>query len=211
IAGPQQSEWRPCDYRESSSNYFRAMGIALHLGRGILETDTENSSQVVVVNEAFAQKYFSGRSPLGEHILLGGASREIVGVVADAKSYLDRPALPTAFLPATQASFEGSKMWENWFPRSIVLRTSVDPLGLSRGTQVRDFRRGSRTCRGVLAKQAAGKHGLRCKSERPASLRVGQSCNDRRLAVGVLCSSTARLASGRHHRPALRISGAFTS
>jgi len=132
IAGPQQSEWRPCDYRESSSNYFRAMGIALHLGRGILETDTENSSQVVVVNEAFAQKYFSGRSPLGEHILLGGASREIVGVVADAKSYLDRPALPTAFLPATQASFEGSKMWENWFPRSIVVRTSVDPLGLSR-------------------------------------------------------------------------------
>ena len=132
IAGLQQSEWRPCDYRESSSNYFRAMGIALHLGRGILETDTENSSQVVVVNEAFAQKYFAGRSALGERIFLANIPREIVGVVADAKSSLDRPALPTAFIPAAQASFEGSKIWENWFPRSIVVRTSVDPLSLIR-------------------------------------------------------------------------------
>ena len=131
IAGPNQSEWQPCDYREASPNYFRAMGIALRGGRGILETDTADSSQVVVVNEAFAQKYFAGRSPVSERIFMGNASREIVGVVADAKSYLDRPALPTAYIPAAQASFAGSQMWEDWFPRSIVVRTSVDPLSLS--------------------------------------------------------------------------------
>jgi putative ABC transport system permease protein len=135
IAGHNQSEWRPCDYREASANYFHAMGIALRRGRGLLETDTATSSQVVVVNEAFEQKYFAGRSSVGEHIFIGDASREIVGVVADAKSYLDRPALPTAFLPTTQASFDGSKLWENWFPRSIVVRTSVDPLSLSRAVR----------------------------------------------------------------------------
>jgi predicted permease len=135
IAGPHQSEWRPCDYREVSANYFRAMGIALRRGRGILETDTADSSQVVVVNEAFGQKYFAGRSPVGERIFMGDASREIVGVVADAKSYLDQPALPTAFIPAAQASFTGSKMWENWFPRSLVVRSNVDPLTLSRAVR----------------------------------------------------------------------------
>ena len=131
IAGEQQSEWRPCDYREASGNYFRAIGIALRQGRGILETDTETSSQVAVVNEAFRQKYFSGRSPLGEHIFLGEHSREVVGVVADVKSHLDRPAVPTAFIPAAQASFEGSKVWEGWFPRNIVVRSSVAPASLS--------------------------------------------------------------------------------
>jgi predicted permease len=135
IAGPNQSEEQPCDYREASANYFRAMGIALRGGRGILETDTADSSQVVVVNEAFGQKYFVGRSAVGGRIFMGNASREIVGVVADTKSYLDRPALPTAFLPAAQASFAGSQMWEDWFPRSIVVRTSVDPLSLSRAVR----------------------------------------------------------------------------
>ena len=84
-----------------------------------------------MVNEAFAQKYFAGRSPLGEHILFADKLREIVGIVADAKSHLDRPAVPTAFIPAAQASFEASKMWEEWLPRSIVVRSSVDPLSLS--------------------------------------------------------------------------------
>lgn len=135
IAGSGESDWRPCDYREATSSYFPAMGMALRQGRGVLETDTETSNPVVVVNEAFAQKYFSGRNPLGEHVLLSNGWREIVGVVGDAKSYLDRPAVPTAFIPATQVSFEGSKAWEEWFPRNIVVRSSVDPLSLSRAVR----------------------------------------------------------------------------
>lgn len=135
IAGSGQSNERPCDYREATSSYFPAMGMALRQGRGILETDTETSNPVVVVNEAFAQKYFSGLRPLGEHVFLSDGWREIVGVVADAKSYLDRPAVPTAFIPATQASFESSKAWEEWFPKNIVVRSSVDPLSLSRAVR----------------------------------------------------------------------------
>ena len=131
IAGANQSEWRPCDYREASPDYFRAMGIALRAGRGILESDTENSNPVAVVNEVFARTYFAGRSPLGENILLSGSPREVVGVIADAKSSLDRTALPTSFIPAAQASYEGSKAWEDWFPRAVVVRSSVDPLSVS--------------------------------------------------------------------------------
>src|SRR5262249_20641428 len=60
IAGPNESDWRPCDYREASPDYFRAMGIALRLGRSIMETDTDKASLVAVINEAFAQKYLAG-------------------------------------------------------------------------------------------------------------------------------------------------------
>ena len=135
IAGSRESDWRPCDYREATPSYFPAMGMVLRQGRGVLETDTETSNPVVEVNQAFAQKYFSGRNPLGEHIFLSNGWREIVGVVGDAKSNLDRPAVPTAFLPSTQVSFEGSKAWEEWFPRNIVVRSSVDPLSLSRAVR----------------------------------------------------------------------------
>ena len=135
IAGPNQSQWVPADYREASPNYFRAMGILLREGRGILETDTENSSQVLVVNEAFARKYFPEHSPIGEHVFLGGALREIVGVVADVKSFLDRPAAPTTFIPVAQAFYDDSRLWEGWFPRNIVVRSSVAPLSLARAVK----------------------------------------------------------------------------
>jgi predicted permease len=135
IAGPNESEPLPCKYREASPNYFRAMGIILRQGREILETDTESSNRVVVIDETFAQKYFPGRSPLGEHVYANGALREVVGVVADVRSSLDKPAEPTAFIPSAQVSYEGSKLWEGWFPRNIVVRASGDPLALSRAVR----------------------------------------------------------------------------
>jgi predicted permease len=135
IAGPKESEWLPCKYREVSPNYFRAMGIILRQGREILETDTESSHPVVVIDETFAQKYFPGRSPLGEHVYTNNVLPEVVGVVADARSSLDKPAEPTAFIPSAQVSYEGSRLWEGWFPRNIVVRASGDPLALGRAVR----------------------------------------------------------------------------
>jgi ABC-type antimicrobial peptide transport system permease subunit len=58
-----------------------------------------------------------------------------VGVVGDVKSYLDQPAPPTTFIPAAQASYGTSALFEGWFPRSVVVRTAVDPLSLSRSVR----------------------------------------------------------------------------
>jgi putative ABC transport system permease protein len=135
IAGSHESAWLASNYREVSAGYFRAMGIALREGRGILESDTESSNQVVVINEAFAQKYLAGRSALGEHVYVNRVPREVVGVVADVKSYLDRPAPPATFIPAAQVSYETSRIFEGWFPRSIAVRTNLDPLRLSRAVR----------------------------------------------------------------------------
>jgi putative ABC transport system permease protein len=133
IAGPNASQYYNTDYREVSPGYFAAMRIPLRQGRLLLETDSASAAPVVIVNEAFAREHFPGRSPLGEHLYVsGGLLCEIVGVVGDVKSYLDQPARPTTFISSAQASYDTSKTFEGWYPRSVVLRARVNPLALAR-------------------------------------------------------------------------------
>lgn len=132
---PDSEKWYSVDYREITPGFFHAMGIPLRQGRVFTEMDSETASKVVIVNQAFAHEHFAGRSPVGEHIFLGKTSCEIVGVVGDVKSYLDQPAPPTTFIPAAQASYGTSALFEGWFPRSVVVRTAVDPLSLSRAVR----------------------------------------------------------------------------
>src|SRR5216683_4787097 len=128
IAGPKESEWISMDYREITPGYFQAIGTPLKQGRGVTESDSEGSNPVVIVNEAVARKYFQGQSSLGKYLYVSGALCEVVGVVADVKSYLDQPAEPTTYIPAAQAKLGTSKLFEGWFPRSIVVRSTGNPL-----------------------------------------------------------------------------------
>jgi putative ABC transport system permease protein len=128
-------KWYSTDYREITPGFFRAMGIPLRQGRVFSEADSETANKVVIVNQAFVREHFPSRGPVGEHILLGKASCEIVGVVGDVKSYLDQPPPPTTFVPSAQASYGTSALFEGWFPRSIILRANVDPASLSRAVR----------------------------------------------------------------------------
>jgi predicted permease len=132
---PNSTEGYNVDYREISPGFFRAMGIPLLKGRAFSEADSETASKVVIVNQAFVRELFAGRNPLGERIFISRVAFEIVGVVGDVKSYLDQPARRTTFIPAAQASYDVSRVFEGWFPRSVVLRTNVDPLSVSRAVR----------------------------------------------------------------------------
>ncbi|MHB8503916.1 MAG: ABC transporter permease, partial [Candidatus Acidiferrales bacterium] len=132
---PNSTEGYNVDYREISPGFFRAMGIPLLAGRMFSEMDSETTNKVVIVNQAFVRELFAGRNPLGERILISREPFEIVGVVGDVKSYLDQPARRTTFIPAAQASYDVSRIFEGWFPRSVVVRTSVDPLSLGRAVR----------------------------------------------------------------------------
>jgi putative ABC transport system permease protein len=132
---PNSEKWYSVDYREITPGFFNAMGISLRQGRLFSESDSETSSKVVIVNDVFAREHFSGRNPIGEQIYLGKDSCEIVGVVADIRSYLDKPAPPTTFIPAAQASYGTSALFEGWFPRSVLVRANVAPLSVSRAVR----------------------------------------------------------------------------
>jgi predicted permease len=131
IAGSKESEWINADYREITPGYFAALGIPLKLGRLVTDRDSDTSSRVVVINESFAHRYLAGRNPLGEHLYVSRVLCEVVGVAGDVKSYVDKPPEPTTFIPAAQAEYGASKLFEGWFPRSIVVQTRGNQLSVS--------------------------------------------------------------------------------
>jgi putative ABC transport system permease protein len=128
IAGPKEPKEINANYREITPGYFAALGVPLKLGRGFTDADSATSHPVVIVNESLARRYFPGRNPIGEQVYDNDLLSEIVGVVGDVKTYLDKPAEPTIFVPAPQAQYATSKLFEDWFPRSIVAQTAGDPL-----------------------------------------------------------------------------------
>jgi putative ABC transport system permease protein len=72
--------------------YFRTLGIPLLHGRHFTQRDDAKSAQVVIVNKAFADKFFPGEDTIGKRIEPGATAdgsgtkiREIVGVVGNAK------------------------------------------------------------------------------------------------------------------------------
>ena len=69
-AGPQSGNENP-NANLVSSSYFPAMGIPLVTGRDFSLADGAGKQQVAIVNEAFAQKFFPGRDPVGHRIGLG--------------------------------------------------------------------------------------------------------------------------------------------
>lgn len=70
-------------------NYLTAMGIPLKRGRFFSDQDDERSSQVAVIDEAFAQKYFGTEDPVGKRIYLDGPPQpwQIVGVVGHVRQW----------------------------------------------------------------------------------------------------------------------------
>jgi putative ABC transport system permease protein len=135
IAGLNSADWHNADYREVTTGLFSALGIPVREGRAFADSDSPETNRVAIINEAFARQYFPGRSALGEHLYISKALCEVVGVVGDVKSHLDEPAPPTTYVPATQAQFDTSGMFEGWFPRTVIVRANVDPLGLERAVR----------------------------------------------------------------------------
>jgi predicted permease len=85
-------------YDEVGPGYFSALGIPILLGREIGAQDRAASPRVCVINEAFAQRFFQGRNPIGKHVTdTYGDKRftmEVVGVVRDARDHAARGTLP---------------------------------------------------------------------------------------------------------------------
>jgi predicted permease len=87
--------------------YFETIGARLLAGRALAGSDAEGAPQVAVVNEAFASRYFGGRSPVGERFGIDGDDTsqdiEIVGMVANFKQHdLRGEAPPMAYFPVAQ-------------------------------------------------------------------------------------------------------------
>jgi putative ABC transport system permease protein len=94
-----------------NEDYFRAMRIPLRRGRGITAEDGEGGRRVVVINEAAARLYWSGRDPIGTRIDVAERGqpadwREVVGIVGDVRQRgLAEEAEPEIYHPYRQDPF----------------------------------------------------------------------------------------------------------
>jgi len=106
---PPPEESPTVDYNEVGDNYFVTMGIPLVAGREFTRADDENNALVTVVNETMGQRYWQGRSPLGERLQLNGRWMQVVGIAKDSKysSVREKPT-PFFFVPLRQNSLRGS-------------------------------------------------------------------------------------------------------
>jgi predicted permease len=109
--------------------YFATMRIPLISGRVFDERDGLKGQPTIIINQAFARKYFPNQNPLGQHIqvrlgddVFEQSVREIVGVVGNTRlKGLTDGVQPEYYLPYAQAVVTNPY---------LVIRTSGNPLAL---------------------------------------------------------------------------------
>ena len=150
------------DYTVVSSDYFRAMSISLQRGRVFTANDTKGTPEVLVVSDAFVQRFFPGEDPIGRRLVYDGPDktpREIVGVVGDVRrngldlgvqpevyvSYLQRPErrlnviMKTDLADAGQLIPPARAALKAFDPNQIVWRTQTLNQLLSTSVAPRRF------------------------------------------------------------------------
>ena len=119
----------------ATPGYFSTAGIPLLKGRFFTEHDDAKAPLVLIVNRAFADKFFPGENVIGKRITPGATAadgkespHEIVGVVGSAKLFaMDTEPKPIYYFPYKQLP---------WMPPVMLLRTAVPPRTLE--SAVRD-------------------------------------------------------------------------
>ena len=139
-----RDRWK-ADLSVATPGYFRALGIPFVRGRNFSDTDRWTDDQlnsrtapdggVIIVNQAFASRYFGEQDPIGRSLVLYddqtfGWHRTIVGVVADVRSHaVAEGAAPAVFVPHAQHP--------DMFLPSLVVRTSLPAASVAPALRAR--------------------------------------------------------------------------
>jgi predicted permease len=100
---PQPHESMSIADADAGPNYLRTMQIPLVAGRDFTEQDTATSQPVVIVNEAFVDRYWPNQDGVGKRVNAEGTWRTIVGVTRNGSYYsLRDKSLPFIYLPVLQ-------------------------------------------------------------------------------------------------------------
>jgi macrolide transport system ATP-binding/permease protein len=132
--GKEAGQQDGADWVYVTPGYFETLQMPLLAGRFFTEGDGPDAQQVVVVNRAFARKFYSGGNPVGRYI---NKDTVIVGEVADVplSSGLDRVAPlqteETMYLPAAQVEPHTLSFIHVWIQPDWVVRTAGPVAGLS--------------------------------------------------------------------------------
>jgi len=162
---PREGEDMEFHYGVVGPRYFETMEVPLVRGRGFTDADRPGAPLVVVVNQAFAKKFWGDADPIGKRISITGEAGpwlEVVGLARDGKyvSIAESPR-PYVFYPQLQ----------NPDGVTLLVRTSGDP----------------RTVLGAVRREVTAV-APNWMIERPRTLEenVGGSLLPQRIAAGLL-------------------------
>ncbi len=111
-------------------DYFRAVGTLLIAGRPFNDDDSASSASVVIVNRAFAKRYYEGNA-LGKHFRIGGVVSNhfgmvpttVVGIAENVRhNGLEQEVQPEYYVPMAQLP-------DGFI--DVVLRTTSNPASLA--------------------------------------------------------------------------------
>jgi predicted permease len=111
-----------------SPGYWKTMGVRLLDGRDFDERDRGKKINAAIVNRAFAEHFFPGRSAIGRHIGFGGGPKakldiQIIGVTENSLYEGPREGVHRqAFVPFDQADYPASI--------TFYVRTSAEPAAM---------------------------------------------------------------------------------
>lgn len=94
---PAEGEGMNILHASVSPGYFRAMGMRLVAGREVTMQDDSASVPVVIVNQRFAERFWSGQDPLGRTVRRGTRDFTVIGVVTTGK-YRSLGEEPTPYM-----------------------------------------------------------------------------------------------------------------
>lgn len=107
------------NFNRVGPGFFETMKVGMVRGRSFNEGDVEGAPRVVIINQAFAKKYWPGQDPLGKRIDSTGDQKwmEVIGVAQDGKyRSLGEEPLPFFYFP----------LYQNYRPTAtFVLRTTA--------------------------------------------------------------------------------------
>jgi predicted permease len=131
-------------WRFISPHYFTALRVPLLRGRYFDQRDTGNSARVLIVNQAFAKKYWPAGDPMGARVNIGvglgpdfdEAPRQIVGIVGNVRETgLKGADEPVMYVPDSQITDGLTKLANSVIPLSWIIQTAADPSALSAAIQ----------------------------------------------------------------------------
>jgi predicted permease len=105
--------------------YFNLLGIRMLEGRDFTERDSAEAPMVIIVNETFANRFFSGRSPIGHKVRVERDQATVVGLVKDSKYHTPMEGPTPFFYVAFRQRFAPGLNF------SVFIKTAGDPLRMT--------------------------------------------------------------------------------
>jgi len=177
------------------AQYFRAMGVTLLRGREPLA----NEQNVVIVNQAFAQRFWQNEVPIGKSIQLEGGKppQRVIGLTATAKYWsLNEPARP--FIYQISSQLDEPLL-------CLLIRTQGPPSSLS--TRVgQEIERLNQDLPAMTVQTASERLRARLEPQRATALLLSiLGLMALGLAVTGLYALLAQLVTHRTHEIAVRV------